>query len=109
MSDRVWSDYLEDIRHAAGLIQDFTRDQTYAAFEKDIRTQFAVIRCFEIIGEASKRVPYEAYETYPGIPWKVMAGMRDRLIHGYDQVNVALVWRTAQVEIPKLLEALTNP
>ena len=47
-------------------------------FKKDVKTQYAIIRCFEVIGEASKRIPDDYKDKYPSIPWRVMAGMRDR-------------------------------
>jgi uncharacterized protein with HEPN domain len=71
-------------------------------FSQDVKTQFAVIRCFEIAGEATKRLPVDFTGAQTDIPWKLMAGMRDRLIHGYDQVDVALLWRTLQTDIPEL-------
>jgi len=102
MSERVWLDYLGDIKHAAGLIMEFSANMSFAEFGKDDKTQFAVIRCFEIIGEATKRLPEELLQSAPHIPWKVMAGMRDRLIHGYDSINIPLIWRTIQNDIPVL-------
>jgi len=102
MSERVWLDYLGDISHSIGLILEFSAGMSFSEFEKDDKTQFAVIRCFEIIGEATKRLPDDLLQSAPHIPWKVMAGMRDRLIHGYDSINIPLIWRTIQNDIPVL-------
>ncbi len=61
-----------------------------------------MIRKFEIIGEATRNVPETVKERYPSIPWKRMAGMRDRLIHFYFGVNYDLVWETIQTELPRV-------
>jgi uncharacterized protein with HEPN domain len=102
MSERVWLDYLGDIKHSVSLILEFSAGMSFADFEKDDKTQFAVIRCFEIIGEATKRLPDDLVQSAPHIPWKIMAGMRDRLIHGYDSINIPLIWRTILNDIPVL-------
>lgn len=102
MSERVWLDYLGDIKHSVSLILEFSANLSFTDFEKDYKTQFAVIRCFEIIGEATKRLPDDIVQSAPHIPWKIMAGMRDRLIHGYDSINIPLIWRTIQNDIPVL-------
>jgi hypothetical protein len=62
---------------------EFTEKMSFNDFQYDKKTQFAVIRCFEIIGEATKRLPDEYRNSRQDVPWKAMAGMRDRLIHGY--------------------------
>jgi uncharacterized protein with HEPN domain len=56
----------------------------------------------EIVGEATKRLPPAFREQYPHIPWKKMAGMRDRIIHGYDNVNLEIVWQVVQKDVPRL-------
>ncbi len=68
-----------------------------------IKSQFAVIRCLEIIGEATKRLPDDFRDNNSDIPWKAMAGMRDRLIHGYDVVDHEIIWTTVTKTIPKLI------
>jgi uncharacterized protein with HEPN domain len=108
MSDRVYTDYINDIRQSIKYIQEFSKDISIEDFQKDIRTQYAIIRCFEVIGEASKRIPDDYKSKYPSVPWKVMAGMRDRLIHGYDVVDVAILWRTIKIDIPELKKNISK-
>jgi uncharacterized protein with HEPN domain len=75
---------------------------TYAEFEIDFRTNFATVRALEIIGEATKRLPMSLREQYPEIPWRGMAGMRDRIIHGYDTVDLQIVWDVVKQDIPRI-------
>ena len=93
-------DYVEDILDAMEKARLLIEGMTYAQFEADFRTNFAVVRALEIIGEATKRLPMELRDRYPNIPWKEMAGMRDRISHGYDDVNLRLVWETVKRRIP---------
>ena len=103
MSSREAGDYIEDILDAMLDIQEFTAEYSYAQFVDDRKTQYAVIRAIEIIGEASKNVPMEVREKYRHIPWRDMATMRDRLIHGYFGVDLIIVWDTIQQDIPPLI------
>ncbi len=75
---------------------------------RDEKTQSAVIREFEVIGEASKRVSETSRSSNPGIPWKFMSGMRDVLIHDYEGVDPFAIWDTIQKDIPALITQLKN-
>lgn len=99
-------DYLDDIIRSMQFTQNFTSDLSFSDFDKDEKTQYAVIRCIEVIGEAVKRLPEDFRANNSEIPWKAMAGMRDRLIHGYDVVDNEIVWNTVQNTIPNLLSKI---
>ena len=75
---------------------------SFEKFAADFRINFVVIRALEIIGEATKRLPMSVRDAYPVIPWKQMAGMRDRIIHGYDAVDYEIVWDAVKKEIPQI-------
>jgi len=74
----------------------------YEAFVEDPKTVDAVLRNFEVIGEAAKNVPEEIRQEYSDVPWSEMTGMRDKLIHGYATVELRIVWTTIQEELPTL-------
>jgi uncharacterized protein with HEPN domain len=93
-------DYVEDIEDAMDKAEILLQDVTYEDLENDFRINFAVVRALEIIGEATKRLPMALRDEYPDVPWKDMAGMRDRIIHGYDNVNFRTVWDTVKIRIP---------
>jgi uncharacterized protein with HEPN domain len=95
-------DYVEDILDAMDKAQILLEGVSYDQFEADFRINFAVVRALEIIGEAAKRLPMSLRQQYPKIPWKGMAGMRDRIIHGYDNVDLEVVWDVVKQDIPKI-------
>lgn len=98
--------YLLDLEHAAGLILDFTKAMGRAAFLADAKTQSAVMHEIIILGEVVKRLSAQFKEAHPQIPWAEMAGMRNRLIHEYDDVEPGLVWDVVARDIPEFLEKL---
>ncbi len=94
--------YLKDILDAMESIEAFVQGMTLAEFLTDDKTSSAVVRKFEIIGEAAKQIPDDIRQKYPHMPWSDMAGMRDRLIHAYFGVDYQLVWRTIKERIPQV-------
>ena len=108
MSKREAAAVIQDIREAVSRIMSYTSKMEYGDFLQDYRTQDAVIRNIEILGEAAKLLSDEAREKYPGIPWKDIAGTRDKLIHDYFGVNVDIVWDIARNEIPLLAAQLES-
>lgn len=100
---REFLDYIDDIVEAMQKAMEFAKDTDYDGFIKDAKTAYALVRALEIIGEAVKRVPEEIKSRYQEIPWKDMAGMRDKLIHGYFGVNLEVVWDTVKKKLPVLM------
>jgi len=100
--------HIKDINKAINSIKNFTEGMNFEQFKNDDKTSSAVIRKFEIIGEASKNLPNSVKEKYPKIPWKDIAGMRDKLIHAYSEVDLNLVWKTIQKRLPELRAFLND-
>ncbi len=93
---------LRDIVSAIDAIEQFVAGMDLDAFKQNDLVSSAVIRKFEIIGEAARNVPETIKRHHPSVPWKRMAGMRDRLIHFYFGVNYDLVWETIRTDLPKV-------
>jgi len=94
-------DFIEDIVNAMDKALKFIENMSYEDFVRDDKTIFAVIRAIEIIGEAVKHTPEDFKKKYPEVPWKGMAGMRDKVIHGYFGVDTN-VWDTVKKRIPEV-------
>jgi uncharacterized protein with HEPN domain len=98
--DRDYLDYLQDILAMMVNIGNFTEGMTRDDFVDDDMAHFAVIRAMEVMGEATKNVPMEVRQRYPEIPWRKMAGLRDKVIHGYFGVDLFIIWESATKLIP---------
>lgn len=98
--------YLTDILDAMTDACAFIEGMTFDEVEADRKTQLALERCFEIIGEAAKKVEPDLRSRYPEVPWATMAGMRDVLIHGYWAVQLEVVWDTIERGLPKVIPHL---
>lgn len=98
--------YVNDILDAILAIERFVEGMNFEEFKRDDKTSSAVIRKFEIIGEATKHIPDEIKQRCPDIPWKEMAGFRDKLIHFYFGIKHELVWNTIKMELPELRDKI---
>ncbi len=106
MKKRDYRDYLCDIIQSIRDIEVFTEDMAYEKFIKDKRTINAVVRSIEIIGEAAKNIPSATRSIYKNVPWREMAGMRDKVIHEYFGVDLDIVWKTIKLRLPGLKKEL---
>ena len=100
--------YINHILYCIDKIKAYTKGLDYDHFAQNDLIIDAVIRNFEIIGEASKMISENFKQTYYEIPWKEMAGMRDKLIHDYLGVDTGVIWETVQQDIPQLEKFLRN-
>ena len=99
---RTFLQYLEDILDAIGNIEDDTNGISFDEFIADRRRKDAVIRNFEIIGEATKSLPTDIKEKYSNIEWKKIMGLRDILIHAYFGVKPTILWDNIKNKLPSL-------
>ena len=106
MSDDRQSGLLRDMLDSAILIRTYLGSVDRNAFLADSEKQDAVLRRFEIIGEAASRLSPEAQTLFPGIPFRAMRGMRNIIAHDYGEVDLELVWRTVEADLPLLIETL---
>lgn len=100
--------YLNDIIEYMERAEDYIREMTFESFSVDRKTSDAVIRCLEVIGEATKQIPEDVRSKYPAIPWRAMAGMRDKIIHSYFTVDFEAVWLVIKEDIPMLKPLLEH-
>lgn len=100
MSERNILLYLTDIHDSINKINDFVKEMTYQAFSRDARTIDAVVRNIEIIGEAARHIPDQLRLKYPKVPWKQIVGSRDKVMHEYFGVDLEIIWKTIQEDLP---------
>jgi len=108
MSKRGSAELISDIKESITRISVYINGMSYEKFIKDIKTQDAVVRNLEIIGEAVKGLSADFKKKHSKIPWKDLAGLRDRLIHHYFGVNFDIVWKVAKDELREILPLLKN-
>ncbi|MGB9621980.1 MAG: DUF86 domain-containing protein [Brevinematia bacterium] len=102
MKRRDYQDYLKDILDSIDDIESFIRSMSFEDFKRDKKTIYAVVRSIEVIGEATKKIPKALKDKHKDVPWKKMAGMRDKLIHEYFGVDVEILWKTIKEDLPPL-------
>jgi uncharacterized protein with HEPN domain len=98
--------YLNDICEHMEMALVFIKDIDYSGFSGNIQTHYAVIRCLEIVGEAARNIPEAIREKYPTIPWRDIVGMRNKIAHGYFDINLKTVWRVLKEDLPEILPLL---
>ena len=103
---RVHDDYLRDMLENAEKALSFVEGMDYDEFEADDKAVYAVIRAFEIIGEAARQIPESIQIDNPDIPWREITGMRNKLTHEYFGVNTKVVWRTVHEDLPIIIPLL---
>ncbi len=100
--------YIKDILQNMSDAEDFISGMSYEEFSNDKKTLNAVMRSIEVIGEAAKNIPDDIRNLYPVLPWKEMAGMRDKVIHFYFGVDKEIIWVVVKERIPVLKPVISR-
>jgi len=106
VTERNAGDYIQDIIDAMEAAGSFIKGMSFDDFIADRKTVYASIRAIQIIGEASKKIPENVREKYSGVPWREMAGMRDKVTHEYFGVQMKVLWNTLKDDIPPLIDVM---
>ena len=96
----------EQMRDTVQRIRAIVRGQTREAFETDEIRQLALLHLIQVLGEAASRTTAAFRDAHPDLPWAQMVGMRNRIVHGYDDVDPDIVWRVATADVEPVLAAL---
>ena len=111
MSKREWKILFEDILECIVKIENYTKGFEFESFATTPMVIDAVVRNIEIIGEASKNIPDEIKQKHSQIPWKKMAGIRNRIVHEYFGVDISIIWFILSKELAPLkkeIQAILN-
>ena len=106
MSKREWKLFVEDILESVEKIEEYVKDMTPDDFKQDRKTTDAVVRNFEIIGEASRYIPDDIKIKFQNVDWKAIVGLRNRIAHEYFGISLAIVWEIIKGELPILKEQM---
>lgn len=98
--------YFQDMLEYSKTAVNFIENIGYEEFVLDKKTAFAVIRSLEVIGESSNKVADELKAKYSGLPWKQMRGLRNRIVHNYDDIDYTIVWNVLKNELPNLIDQI---
>ena len=104
--ERRWQIRIEHMLAAIGNIQRYVAGLTAQQFASEGMIVDAVVRNFQVIGEAVRHVPDDVRTRYPEVPWSLIEGMRHVLVHDYFAVKIDIVWRTIEQNLPPLIEPL---
>ena len=106
MSKRNAKLLVEDILESCNKIMDYTKDISFEEFVADNKTIDAVVRNFEIIGEAANRLPEEFKDSHQDIDWFRIKGFRNRIVHDYFGIDYSIVWQVKETYLPQLIKSL---
>lgn len=106
MSRRDWTLFVADMLEACDKIDTYTSGMDFEAFCADTRTVDAVVRNLEIIGEASNGIPEDQKRLRPNIDWRAIKGLRNRIVHEYFGLSLAVIWAIVQTDLPELATQL---
>lgn len=106
MSERSYLDFLDDILESIRVIEDYVEGMTYEEFKEDRRTVDAVVRNFEVIGEAASNLPEELKDRHETVEWRGVVNFRNVLVHDYFRVDTGRVWDTIERNLPELRERI---
>ncbi|PIP41920.1 MAG: hypothetical protein COX19_02285 [Desulfobacterales bacterium CG23_combo_of_CG06-09_8_20_14_all_51_8] len=107
-NERDVRDYLNDILEMIEDINKFIEGMSYENLVNDKKTLYAVIRCLEVVGEAVKKIPNSIRDEHSEMPWREIAGMRNKLTHEYFGIDIETIWDTIKEDLPALKEAVSR-